>query len=94
MVYLPEYSTGAGSMRGLYIGRSAAVYAEEAQATAYHAHHALQLRFIVKVPILYTLMKKIRHARSPTGRLFTEAESGEQCCLVGNHRLAVNCILV
>lgn len=41
----------------------------------------------------YRLKGRIRHARSLTFRLFTEAEGGGQHCQIGNHMLAVNTIL-
>ncbi|WP_457942492.1 alpha/beta fold hydrolase [Caproiciproducens sp. LBM24188] len=41
----------------------------------------------------YRLKENIRHARSLTCRLFTEAEGGEQHCQIGNHMLALDTIL-
>lgn len=41
----------------------------------------------------YCLKENIRHSRSLTCRLFTEAEGGEQHCQIGNHMLAVDTIL-
>ncbi len=47
----------------------------------------------IPLPHYYILMKKLKRARSLEGRIFTEAEGGEQHCQVGNHHLAVNYIL-
>ncbi|WMJ90343.1 alpha/beta hydrolase family protein [Anaerocolumna sp. MB42-C2] len=41
----------------------------------------------------YRLANKIKHTKSLTTRIFTEAEGGEQHCQIGNHQLAVNEIL-
>jgi len=41
----------------------------------------------------YCLSYKIRHAKSLTTRMFTEAEGGEQHCQTGNYHLAVDEIL-
>jgi len=41
----------------------------------------------------YRLSNKIRHAKSLTTRMFTEAEGGEQHCQTGNYQLAVDGIL-
>lgn len=40
----------------------------------------------------HILMKNLKQARSLQGRIFTEAEGGEQHCQVGNHRLAIEYI--
>lgn len=41
----------------------------------------------------YILMKKLNNAHTLKGKIFTEAEGGEQHCQVGNHRLAINYII-
>lgn len=41
----------------------------------------------------YHLSGKIKHAKSLTKRMFTEAEGGEQHCQTGNHKLAIDEIL-
>lgn len=41
----------------------------------------------------YILMKKLKNAHSLRGRIFTEAEGGEQHCQIGNHQLAIDYII-
>ena len=41
----------------------------------------------------YRLSNKIKHAKSLSARMFTEAEGGEQHCQTGNYQLAVDEIL-
>lgn len=39
------------------------------------------------------LMKNLPNAKTVTGRVFTESEGGAEHCQIGNHMLAINCIL-
>ncbi|NOY09474.1 MAG: alpha/beta hydrolase [Spirochaetes bacterium] len=41
----------------------------------------------------YILMKKLKNAKSLTGRIFTEEEGGQEHCQTGNHKLAIDYIV-